>query len=259
MSKLREKLEHHRVALGSHICMNESVLTEILGWIGFDYLWIDTEHTTIGLEKLEQHLMAARAAGVSAIVRVPWNDPVRLKPVLEMGPDGIIIPMVNSHEEAQQAMRACLYPPKGIRGYGPKFASRFGITPMQEYLDHVAQDTLRFIQIEHIDAVNDLDQIVQLPDIDGFIIGPCDLAASMGHLHEVECPEMDAVFRRIIQTVHNAGKPVGVSYGLCSDELIARWMDRGVDMISLGCESDFVISGARKLFKSMQTLSAKQE
>ncbi len=259
MSKLREKLEQHQVTLGTHICMNESVLTEILGWIGFDYLWIDTEHTTIGLDKLEQHLIAARAAGVSAIVRVPWNDPVRLKPVLEMGPDGIIIPMVNSHEEAQQAMRACLYPPKGTRGYGPKFASRFGMTPMREYLDHVTQDTMRFIQIEHIDAVNDLDRIVQVPDIDGFIIGPCDLAASMGHLQEVECPEMDKVFRRIVQTVHNAGKPVGVSYGLCSDELIARWLDRGVDMISLGCESDFVISGARKLFQSMQALSAKQE
>lgn len=257
MKNLRQKLDNQQTALGTHICMNEPVLTEILGHIGFDYLWIDTEHTTIGLEKLEQHLIAARAGGVSALVRVPWNDPVRLKPVLEMGPDGIIIPMVNSREEAIAAVRACLYPPKGIRGYGPKYASRFGMVPMEQYLETVARDTMRFIQIEHIDAVNDLEQIVQVPEIDGFIIGPCDLAASMNHLHEVECPEMDRVFRRIIQTVHSAGKPVGVSYGLCSEEVIQRWIDRGVDMISLASESDFVIAGAKTLLQSMKMCSSK--
>ena len=87
MNKLKEKLTHGEMALGTHIQLNDSNMTEIIAGLGFDYLWIDTEHTSISLKEVENHLMAARLAGVPAIVRVPSNDPIRLKPILEMGPD----------------------------------------------------------------------------------------------------------------------------------------------------------------------------
>lgn len=259
MNKLKDVLNRGRVALGTHISINDSVITEVIGSLGYDYLWIDTEHTPLSLDSVEKHLIAARAAGVAAVVRVPLNEPSRLKPILEMGPDGVIIPMVNSYEEAEQAVRACLYPPRGIRGYGPRHASRFGEIPMKEYLARVADDTMRIIQIEHIDAVNNLDKITKIPEIDAYIIGPCDLSASIGLLGEPDDDtRLEKVFREIISKVHAAGKPVGVSYGLCPDARIKCWIERGVDLISIASEMDFLLSGAKKLLGTMRNCARRE-
>ena len=96
MNTLKQKLLRREIALGTHIQLNENTATEIIGSLGFDYLWIDTEHTSLSLQNVADHLLAARLAGVSTLVRIPWNDPVRMKPILEMGPDGIIITMVSA-------------------------------------------------------------------------------------------------------------------------------------------------------------------
>lgn len=254
MNKLKEKLLRGEKALGTHILLNGNRTTELIGSLGFDYLWIDTEHTSISLHEVEDHLFAARLSGVPAIVRVPWNDPVRMKPILEMGPDGIIVPMVNSYEEALKAVQACLYPPKGNRGYGPRRASFYGLTPLDQYLESAEKDMMRIVQVEHIDAVRDLKRIVTIDEIDAYIIGPMDLSASIGKLGKLDDPELCALFDEIIATVHAAGKPVGVSYGLCGQDEIEKWKSRGVDMISLACETDFIIAQAKKLLEDMQRI-----
>ncbi|MGI6337669.1 MAG: HpcH/HpaI aldolase family protein [Eubacteriales bacterium] len=252
MNKLKEKLLRGEKALGTHIQLNDNITTEIIGSLGFDYLWIDTEHTTISLAQVEQHLLAARSVGVSAIVRVPSNDPIKIKPILEMGPDGVIIPMVNSYEEAMRAVQSCLYPPRGYRGYGPRRASFYGTIPMEEYIRNIENNIMRIIQIEHIDAVRDLKRIVTIDEIDAYIIGPMDLSASVGKLGQLDDPEVCALFDEIIETIHAAGKPVGVSNGFVPDEIIAEWRDRGVDMISLASETDFIINQAKLLMESMK-------
>jgi 4-hydroxy-2-oxoheptanedioate aldolase len=251
-TKLKQKIP----ALGTHISLNDSAITELIGNLGFDYLWIDLEHTAIDLYCLQQHLIAARAAGVSAIVRIPWNDPVRAKPVLEMGPDGIVFPMVNSYEEAKKAVEACLYPPKGIRGFGPRRAIQFGNIDIQDYLICVDHILLKFIQIEHIDAVRDLDRILTIAEIDGLVIGPRDLAASMGKIGEWEHPEVSATIQLVIDKVHAAGKPVGLSIGACAYQDILRWRDRGVDMISIAADTDLLLLGAKDLLEQMREIFA---
>lgn len=254
MNKLREKLARGEKALGTHIQLNDSFTTEIVASLGFDYLWIDTEHTTLSLEQVDAHLIAARAAGVSAIVRVPWNDAVRLKPILEMGPDGVVIPMVNSYEEALYAVKSCMYPPKGTRGYGPKHAALYGMMPLNEYLAHVDENLMKMIQIEHINAVHDLDRIVTIEDIDAYIIGPMDLSGSIGKMGQLDDPEVCGLLDEIITKVHAAGKPVGVSFGLCGKDEIKKWHDRGVDFISLGTETDFIIVQARNMLSDMKEI-----
>lgn len=252
MNRLKEKLAKNEKVLGTHIQLGTSMTTEIIGSLGFDYLWIDTEHTSLSLEQVEQHLLAARSAGVSAIVRVPSNDPIRLKPILEMGPDGVIVPMVNSYEEALTAVRACLYPPRGNRGFGPRHASLYGMIPLDEYLENIEKDVMRIIQIEHIDAVRDLKRIVTIDEIDAYIIGPMDLSASVGKLGKLDDPEVCSLIDEIIATVHAAGKPVGVSFGMCSRDDICKWRDRGVDMISLASETDFIIAQAKCVLDDMR-------
>ncbi len=251
-TKLKQKIP----ALGTHISLNDSAITELIGNLGFDYLWIDMEHTAIDLYHLQQHLIAARAAGVSAIVRIPWNDPVRAKPVLEMGPDGIVFPMVNSYQEAKKAVQSCMYPPKGIRGFGPRRAIQFGNIDIQDYLACVDQLLLKFVQVEHIDAVRDLDRILTIEEIDGLVIGPRDLAASMGKIGEWDHPEVSATIQTIIDKVHAAGKPIGLSSGACAYEDIQRWRDRGVDMISIAADTDLLLLGAKNLLEQMREVFA---
>ncbi len=252
MSVLQEKLRRKVPALGTHISLNDSAITEIIGNLGFDYLWIDTEHTAIDLYCLQQHLIAARAAGVSAIVRVPWNDPVRVKPVLEMGPDGIVFPQVNSYEEAKKAVESCMYPPRGIRGFGPRRVIQFGNLDIQDYFDNIDDRLMKFIQIEHINAVRDLDRILTIDGIEAFVIGPCDLAASMGKIGKWNDAEVSEVIQSVIAKVHAAGKCIAVSYGACAYEDIQRWHDRGVDMISIAADTDLLMLGAKNLLKQMK-------
>ena len=158
-NKLREILNSGRTAIGTHISFADSTVTEIMGLAGYDYLWIDTEHTSFTLEDLRNHLVAAEAAGIAAIVRVPEVSQVKAKPVLEMGPAGIVFPQVNSYELALEAVAACRYPPKGNRGWGPRRAMHFGMDmTAQEYIAS-SDDVLTILQFENIAAYADLTGI----------------------------------------------------------------------------------------------------
>jgi 2-keto-3-deoxy-L-rhamnonate aldolase RhmA len=259
MYTLHEKLKQRIPAFGTHISLNDSTITELIGNLGFDYLWIDTEHTAIDLYCLQQHLIAARAAGVSAIVRIPWNDPVRVKPVLEMGPDGIVFPQVNSYEEAKKAVESCMYPPKGIRGFGPRRAIQFGNADLRDYLTNIDDNLLKIVQIEHIDAVRDIKRILTIDAIDAFVIGPRDLAASMGNIGKWNDPEVLATIQSVIDKVRAADKPIGVSYGACAYEDILRWRDRGVDMISIAADTDLLLLGAKHLLNQMTEIFVSKQ
>lgn len=252
MNRLKEKLRKGEICLGTHVSLNDSVITELMGNIGFDYLWIDTEHTAIDLNCLQQHLIAARAARVSAIVRVPCVDQVRVKPILEMGPDGIVFPQVNSYHLAKTAVEACMYPPKGNRGFGPRRAIQFGRVSLADYYQAVDGDLLRILQVENIHAVEDFTKIVTVEGIDAFIIGPCDLAASMGRFNDLRHPKVVDAMRHVIQTAREAHIPIGVSFGACTYEDILFWHDLGVDMISLAADTDLLLHGAEHYLAEMK-------
>lgn len=252
MNTLRNKLNTDKLVLGTHISLNDSVITEIIGLVGYDYLWIDTEHTAMDLNILEKHLIAGRAACVPTIVRVPWNDPVLLKPVLEMGPAGVVIPMVNTREEAERAVKACKYPPNGIRGYGPRYAARFGAYTTEEYLSIAAEQTLCMIQIEHITAVNNIDEILKVDGVDVLIIGQCDLSASMGKLGQWYDDEVQSTIDYICDRAHFYEVMVGASLGYVSPEQSKRWRKRNINMISQVSDVDFIYQGALSLFNDMK-------
>jgi len=257
MNKLREILNSGRTAIGSHISLADSTVTEIMGDIGFDYLWIDTEHTSMTLEDLRNHLVAARATGVSPIVRVPEVSQVKAKPILEMGPEGIVFPQVNSYEQALEAVAACRYPPKGNRGWGPRRAMHFGVDmTAQEYIAQ-SDDILTILQFENIAAYKDLDKILTIDGLDVILLGPCDLASSMGHIGDWWHPEVEKVVIDLFERVHKAGKKIGVSYGLCDNETMNYYKNLGPDMISLAAETDFIVHGCKKLLSDMKDVYLK--
>lgn len=248
-NRFRALLDSGRFLLGTHICTCDSSLTEAAGLCGFDYLWIDTEHTAIDYAVLQRHLIAARAAGTAAIVRIPWNDDILAKRVLEQGPDGIVIPMICSAEEARRAVAACRYPPAGTRGYGPLRAADYGLVDCKEFAGQ--QPPVIILQIEHRRAVENIDAILDTEGFDAVVFGPCDLSGSLGKLGVLDDAELRGMIDLVLEKCRARGIPAGVSLGLAPAATLLDWKARGVQFLSAGNEYNFLQQGAallRQLF-----------
>ncbi len=244
--KLYEKVRSAQQICGTHMALNCPQTTEILGSVGFDFIWVDTEHTAASYQDLYYHIKGAQAAGTPVIVRVPMHDRNFVKKVLEMGVDGIIFPMVNTPEEAERDMSYVMYPPHGIRGFGPLAAVHWGADDLQEYIDHSDERLCRFIQIETAQAVKNLPEIVKNPYIDGYIFGPCDLSGSIGELNNVFGEHTIALIKEAIAILKENKKCIGVSTGSDDPAVLQFWHDLGINMISTGVDYDYMRRAAVK-------------
>jgi len=255
-NKFRDALESGRTLLGTHICLKDYRICEMIGSLGFDYLWIDMEHTPADYHTVKQHLIATKAAGKSAnVVRVTWNDIPSIKRVLEMGPDAIVVPMVNTAEEAQRAIDTCIYPPEGKRGFGPSRAVMYGIEDVKDYIDNKSKETVRLVMIESKEAVEELEKMCKITYLDGFVIGPMDLSASVSELgYALTGKETNKLIEKAISIAHQNGKPIGLSTGAHNAEELSYWMDKGVDFISPSTDISSVISSEKTLLELMKSL-----
>lgn len=242
---IREKMQRGETVIGAHTFYIDPSITEALGLHGFEFVWIDGEHSAFDKAGTLSHIIAAAAADTASIVRIPWNDPVLVKPVLEMGPDGVIFPMVCSAEEARKAVASCMYPPKGVRGFGPRRANHYGAISNEEYLAHPEEKFLRIVQIEHVDAVHNLREILSVEGIDFPLVGANDLSASIGHLGDTRHPEVRALCEEIVQVCREMGRPFGVSLGAGDHEAISYWIDKGVSFIGCGDDISHISMGCQ--------------
>ena len=176
-------------SIGSWITIGNSSIAEIMADAGFDWLCIDMEHTVIDFEQAQNLILAIQSKGLKAFVRVGENNSRIIKRVLDAGADGIIVPMVNSKEEALKAVNSVKYPPQGKRGVGLSRAQGYGFD-FEKYRDHISKKIIVIAQIEHIDAINNLEQIIETQGIDGTFIGPYDLSGSLGKPGEYDDPQV---------------------------------------------------------------------
>lgn len=254
MNLLKEKLKAGKKLAGAHVELNDPAITELMSNLSYDFLWIDTEHTSIDYGMLQNHLIAARAGGTPAIVRIPWNDPILVKRVLEQGPQGIVFPMVNTAEEADAAMDACLYPPLGHRGLGPIRAIQWNNIDINEYIATGHKELCRFIQLESEQAVNNLEKMLQNPYIDGLIVGACDMSGSIGELNNVFGERNLALIDKAITIAHSHHIPIGISTGATDIETIRFWEDRGMDILSCGMDFDYILKGAKQTLNYIRSV-----
>ena len=251
MNTLREKLLRKEKILGTLVSLTDPCLCEIMGNAGFDAVWIDTEHTYMSMKDVLCHLNAARSVGISSVVRLPQNDLTATKRILEMGPEGVIFPMVRSAKEAEELISMTLYPPHGTRGFGPLRAIGYGALDAKEYVTRDSFNMLRFIQIEDINMIEDLDEIIKNPYIDGFIFGPNDLSASLGEFLNVFGDTTTSVIKATSERLKACGKYVGLAGGTTDFE-IETWSELGFDMLFLGADWSFIFGGARDTLKKMK-------
>lgn len=253
--KLKAKIAKGETIFGTHSGWGGSLVPELYGEVGFDVVWVDTEHGLMDPIQVQNALVGARAGGIPAFVRVPWHDAVMAKPLLDIGADGIIFPMIMNAEDARKAVAACRYPPEGERGFGPFRALRYGSVDTLEYVNTYSRKVWAILQIEHIEAVRNLDEIVKVPGIDAFIVGPCDLSGSMGVLGQVNRPEVKKAMDEVAAKAKAAGIPFGVSM-IWNDEAAQDWARRGANLIFADNEGSYIVNGCRKTLSRMRQLAA---
>ncbi len=176
---LKNKINSGELTIGTWITIGHSSIVEILCDAGFDWLTIDLEHNTINQENLRNLIIAGQAKSIPMLVRVPKNDEVFIKKALDAGADGLIIPMINSAQDALDAKNYSYYPPIGKRGVGLSRAQGFG-NNFDNYIKWSSKNLTIIAQIEHIDAINNLEEIINVKEIDALMVGPYDLSASLG-------------------------------------------------------------------------------
>ena len=213
------------------------------------------EHSGLSVESVQRHILATKGSDAVPLVRVAWNDPVLIKPVLDAGAGGVIAPMVRTGDEARRLVAACLYPPHGIRGFGPLRAANYGHIPAPEFCRAANQTVIPIAQIEHIDAVNNIDEILAVPGMAGIVFGPNDLACSMGHTGDPNHPEV----LRAIDAVIGKARQTKVFIGCVGDdpELLERWIDQGARWLVVGSDFALLRKAAIQAIESIQTLRPK--
>ncbi|MFW5680255.1 MAG: HpcH/HpaI aldolase family protein [Pseudomonadota bacterium] len=184
-------------------------LCEIAVLAGFEVVLIDNEHGPAGLETTLAMLRAVEAAGGMPIVRVPWNDPVYLKRILDLGANSLMLPMIQSVEEARAAVAACRYPPRGNRGYAASIAraSNYGLDPT--YIHHAHEDLLLMLQIESAASLEAIPAIAAIDGADLLFVGANDLAGSIDHLERLDAPDAAALIDRAERLIGASGRWMG--------------------------------------------------
>ena len=237
---VKEKLWRGEPAFGVAVTTPSTDVAEILASAGFDWMFIDMEHAPLDVKDVQLILQAIDGSGVTPIVRVPWNDPVAIKRVLDLGAMGVIVPWVNSEEEAARAVAACKYPPRGVRGCGPRRAARYGLETL-EYLRRADDDVMVIVQIETAKALRALSDILSVDGVDATFVGPMDLSASLGHLGNPDHPEVVEAIRRIAEAHRGTKVAPGIA---SSPSKVAEHLRMGYRFINVDSDCGILTRGA---------------
>jgi len=206
-------------------------VAEIMSRAGFDWLTIDLEHSVITIREAEELIRVVELSGVSPLVRLSVNDAVQIKRVMDAGSHGVIVPMVNSVSDAKQAVEAVMYPPQGKRGVGLARAQGYGST-FESYRQWLNQERVIIVQVEHIEAVDNLEAILSVEGVDGFIVGPYDLSGSLGVPGQFDQPSMEEAMRRVRSIGMSSGKAFGIHVIEPDVEELRQRVDEGYNFVA---------------------------
>lgn len=209
MPSLKQKLLSNSLTIGSWITLAHPAIAEIMARAGFDWLVVDLEHSVLTIREAEELIRVIDLCGVPPLVRLTSNQPDQIKRVMDAGAHGIIVPMVNSPAEAECAVAAVYYPVRGKRGVGLARAQGYG-AGFQDYLEWLDAQAVVIVQVEHIEAVNQLEAILSVRGVDGYFIGPYDLSASMGLPGQLNHPEVTAAIEKVKRLGLALNKPGGL-------------------------------------------------
>lgn len=234
---------------GLWMSLTSPVAAEALSLLGYDWLLFDTEHAPVEMAQVQPLLQAASAGESNLIVRPAWNDKVLIKRALDIGAQTLLVPFVQTADEAAAAVAATRYPPHGIRGVaGGTRASRYGLA--KDYFEKANSQIAVIVQIETVDALARLEEIAAVPGVDGVFIGPSDLASSFGHLGNPGCDEVQAALKDAASRLKAVNMPSGIL--ATNSEDARRYRSCGYAFVSCAVDLGVLVQGAAKILNDMR-------
>jgi 2-dehydro-3-deoxyglucarate aldolase len=244
----RSRLKRGETLIGTLVTLPSPEVAELFSNAGFDWLLIDLEHSPLDVREAQAMLQAV-GERCACVLRVPLNDEIWIKKALDIGASGIIIPQVNSRQEAERAVRFCKYPPQGSRGVGVARAQGYG-AHLQDYLNNANEEIAVIVQAEHIDGISRIQEIVGVAGIDAILVGPYDLSASMGKIGKVADAEVQAAIARVKAACASAHMPIGIF--ATTAEAAKPFMREGYSLIAVGIDAIFLVETANQLVRQLR-------
>ncbi len=241
----KQALKEGHAQIGCWVGLADAYAAEVMSTCGFDWLVIDGEHAPNDLRSLRDQLQVVSPSDSHPVVRLPIGETWMVKQVLDAGAQTVLIPMIDTAEQAAEMVRACRYPPEGVRGVGSSLAraSKFG--EIADYLHSANDEICLLVQVESVEAMDNLDDILAVDNVDGVFIGPADLAASMGHLGNANHADVVATIEDAVTRITNAGRAAGI---LITDLNAAkRYLDLGATFVATGIDVTLLANAGRKL------------
>ncbi len=238
--KLKKIIRDSQLSFGSWITLGHTSIPEIMARAGFEWLVIDLEHSAIDIQRTQELIQIIELRGLTPLVRLTANDPALIKRVMDAGAYGVIVPMVKSREDALKAVEAVKYPPLGTRSVGLARAQGYGIT-FDEYKSWINENSIIIVQIEHIEATKSLEEIFSVDEIDGYMIGPYDLSASLGIPGELNHDRVLDAEREVLEASKKYKKIAGIHVVEPDVELTLEKIRRGYKFIAVSI--DFLFLG----------------
>ncbi len=247
INKFKQTLQNGKAQFGLWLGLPDAICAEICASAGFDWVLIDSEHAPYSLKDIQRHLQAIEPYDVPALIRPAEGSTALIKQLLDIGAQTLLIPMVETAEQARQLVKAVRYPPDGIRGAGPSMARAARWNRVDNYLHEANRQICLIVQVETIEAVNNLADIATVEGIDGVFIGPSDLSASMGHLGNPGHPAVIAAIKNSLDIITSAGKAAGI---LSVDEKLAKqYVEHGASFIGVGVDAALLSHATQALAK----------
>ena len=247
-------LKSGSVALGTWVTIGNPEVAEILANVGFDWLVFDTEHAPLSLETVEWMMQATSGTGIVPLVRVAANDMAMVKRALDIGAYGVVVPLVNNREDAEKAVSYTRYPPKGIRGAGPRRCSTYGMRS-KEYFDWAGKELLTVVQVETAEAVANIEEILSVDGVDVFFVGPTDLTMSLGIPGQQNHPKFERTIAKVLEAGSSSGVHPGTMAYSLEEARIA--LSRGFKFISLTTDFKHLVKGAKDMLDAVSETKTK--
>jgi 2-keto-3-deoxy-L-rhamnonate aldolase RhmA len=250
---LKAALQNRQLTFGSWVMLGHPGIAEIMAQAGFDWLVVDMEHGAIGIDSLLPLLQAIELSGCVPLVRLPNQDPSLAKQVMDAGAHGVIVPMITTPQQAEQAVRSVRYPPAGRRGVGLGRAHGYGAR-FSEYLAELTEYSIVIVMIEHRDGVERVDEIARVPGVDGVFIGPYDLSASYEVPGQFDHPRVRDAMTRILAAAHGAGIAPGIHVVHPPVDQVRARIAEGFRFIAYGGDMLFLVPAVRSAVVQLRDL-----
>lgn len=251
VNSLKQKLRKGEVAIGTWIMFSDLFAVDAIAQAGFDWWVIDMEHSSIGTEGLLRILSVLKGTSTVPIVRLTNNHPDYFKKALDLGAYGVMVPMIQSAQDARRAVDSCRYPPVGSRGFGPVRASNYFLD-LTEYIKAANREILLIAQIESVRAVRGLGSIMNVEGLDAIFVGPADLSSSMNLPGQWKDSKVQKVILQIMEKSRSAGMPFGIL--TFSVEELVHYAKHGATLLTVGSDLAFMMQGSIDSLKRCQEL-----